>query len=154
MKLLLEEYMTCPIFHQIVFPRDGSAKPIKIDLSWGFAWDHHHCRELMWNRNKCLSMSISSEKGSSIPFWSLQSTGPEDNKRRWRPSRLSKSKYVFPTKQICISSKSEYLFPSNVNTYFQTLLSLRNIPKPCCSTCYVWKKSTILEKHCGIQLIQ
>ena len=33
-------------------------------------------------------MSISSEKGSSIPFWSLQSSGPEDNKRRWRPSRL------------------------------------------------------------------
>ena len=40
------------------------------------------------NPNKCLFMSISSEKGSSIPFWSPHSSGPEDNKRRWRPSRL------------------------------------------------------------------
>ena len=49
-------------------------------------------------------MSISSEKGSSIPFWSLQSTGPEDNKRRWRSSRWGESKYVFPDSPIFAES--------------------------------------------------
>ena len=49
-------------------------------------------------------MSISSEKGSSIPFWSLQSTGPEDNKRRWRSSWWGESKYVFPDSPIFAES--------------------------------------------------